>query len=310
MARIKSDSDIEVQRRMKRQNNFDQHRDLGKILNERDNLRDLSASLRFTLCELAKCFNHYDEDLNITFNSTKDELNLSTVSSSTKRLLTYKPDISTLLSIVEDPKLLDFVSNSPEQQKEGSVQINIVDCLNRLRIEANNILELSEQIHERQQKSFACIEKVVDDNKADSCEEEDGLRCHYQSLEVSNKNNNLGDNFNKEAQSLPIFLEGMNNGFSPKKVLENGIKKFDAPLIQKEIYTEGFGTISPIHRHHNSLKSVHNKAKELLAEPTNFDNAVVLYQLIEDFCRETDYFIDSEKKLREDLQKQVIHPEA
>ncbi|KAL7023127.1 hypothetical protein ACKWTF_012498 [Chironomus riparius] len=302
MARIKSDSDIEVQRRMKRQNNFDQHRDLGKILNERDNFRELSSSLRFTLCELAKCFNQYDEDLNITINSTKDELNISTVSSSTKKFLTYKPDISTLLSIVEDPKLLDFIS--PEQQNEGSVQINIMDCLNRLKTEANNILELSEQIQERQQKSFACIEKV-DDNKADSCEEEDGLRCHYQSLEMCHKNDNTGENVYKEAQSLPIFLDGMNNGYGPRKVIENGVKKFDSPLIQKEEYTEGFGTISPIQRHHNSLKSVHNKAKELLAEPTNFDNAVVLYQLIEDFCRETDYFIESEKKLREDLQKQL-----
>lgn len=303
MARIKSDSDIEVQRRMKRQNNFDQHRDLGKILNERDNLRDLSSSLRFTLSELAKCFMQYDEDLNITINSTKDELNLSAVSSSTKRLLTYKPDISSLLAIVEDPDLLDFISDSPEKQKEGSVQINIVDCLNRLRTEAQHILKLSEQIHERQQKSFACIE-AVDDNKADSCEEEDGLRCHYQSLEMSNNNKNDCQS-DKEAQSLPIFLDGMNNGYGPRKVHENGVKKFDSPLIQREIYTEGFGSISPIHMHHKSLKSVHNKAKELLAEPTNFDNAVVLYQLIEDFCRETDYFIDSERKLREDLQKQV-----
>lgn len=306
MARIKSDSDIELQRRLKRHATFDSHRDLEQIINERDNLRDLSASLRFTLCELAKCFNQYDEDLNNTINeefknSTRDELNLSTVSSNTKRFLTYKPDISNLLSIVEDPKLLNFVSNPMDCQKEDSIQINIVDCLNRLRIEANNILELSEQIHERHQKSFACIEKSND--KADSCEEEDGLRCHYQSLEMCSKNdNNLS---NKEAQSLPIFLEGINNGFGSKKIIENGVKKFDSPMIQKETYTEGFGTISPIHKHHNSLKTVHAKAKELLAEPTNFDNTVVLYQIIEDFCRETDYFIDSEKKLREDLQKQL-----
>lgn len=303
MARIKSDSDIELQRRLKRHATFDSHRDLDKIINERDNLRDLSASLRFTLCELAKCFNQYDEDLNNTINedlknNTKDDLNLSTVSSNTKRLLTFKPDISNLLAIVEDPKLLEFISNSSET-KDGSIQLNIVDCLNRLRVEANNIIELSEQIHEMHQKS--CIEKT--DDKTDSCEEEDGLRCHYQSLEVCAKNKT--NNVDKEAQSLPIFLNEINNGFTTRQVYANGVQKFDPLIMQKETYSEGFGMKSPTHKHHNSLKSVHSKAKELLAEPTNLEDTVILYQLIEDFCRETDYFIDSETKLRDDLQKQV-----
>lgn len=37
------------------------------------------------------------------------------------------------------------------------------------------------------------------------------------------------------------------------------------------------------------------------------ENVVILIQLIEDFCRETDRYIDTEKKDREDLQLQVCY---
>lgn len=52
------------------------------------------------------------------------------------------------------------------------------------------------------------------------------------------------------------------------------------------------------------------KAKAFLtASPNNstVDNAVLLYQLIEDFCRETDRYMEFEKNDRDDLQSQVFN---
>lgn len=212
MARMKTEYELQLQRRLKRHAAFDAHRDLDKIITERDNLRELSASLRFALCELAKYFTHCEDELNNSIheemhktneNGPDIEFNISVISSTTKRLLTFKPDISSLIAIVEDPLLLDFISKNSDDG--GSLlQINIVDCLDRLKSEANNILELSEQLCKRS-KLDNSIDKLSD--KTDSCEEEDGLkRSHCKSLEFYEKAHS-DDKTENAVQSLPVFLE-------------------------------------------------------------------------------------------------------
>ena len=57
-----------------------------------------------------------------------------------------------------------------------------------------------------------------------------------------------------------------------------------------------------------SIVELQEKAKSFLAASPNssaVDNAVLLYQLIEDFCRETDRYMETEKKNIDDLQLQV-----
>lgn len=212
MARMKTEYELQLQRRLKRHAAFDAHRDLDKIITERDSLRELSASLRFALCELAKYFTHCEDDLNITVNeelsktgdnAADGEINLSVISSTTKRLVTFKPDISSLIAIVEDPQLLEFISKNSDDA--GSLlQINIVDCLDRLNSEANNILGLSEQLCKRN-KLDNSIDKLSD--KTDSCEEEDGLkRSHCKSLEYYEKANS-DDKTENAVRSLPVFHE-------------------------------------------------------------------------------------------------------
>ena len=77
----------------------------------------------------------------------------------------------------------------------------------------------------------------------------------------------------------------------------------------KEIFTEGFGTHNVSAQQNNvSLMELQEKAKNFLtATPNNsaLDSSVQLYQLIEDYCRETDNYIETDKKNREDLQAQV-----
>lgn len=211
MARIKTEYELQLQRRLKRHAAFDGNRDLEKIISERDNLRDLSASLRFTLCELAKYFVNCEDDLNNTVNEElskgneivqETEFNISVISSTTKRLVTFKPDISSLIAIVEDPKLLEFISS--KNSDDSLVQINIVDCLERLNSEANNILGLSEALCKRN-KFDNSTDKLSE--KADSCEEEDGLkRSHCKSLDFYEKAYSE-DKTENAVHSLPMFLE-------------------------------------------------------------------------------------------------------
>lgn len=76
------------------------------------------------------------------------------------------------------------------------------------------------------------------------------------------------------------------------------------------IFTFRFGTQTPtnIANKSFSLQELQDKAKTFLTASPNssgVDNAVLLYQLIEDFCRETDRYMETEKKDRDDLQLQV-----
>lgn len=214
MARIKTEYELQLQRRIKRHAAFDAHRDLDKIITERDKLRELSASLRFALCELAKYFTHCEEDINNTIqeellkgneSGTETELNTSAILSRAKRLVNFKPDISSLIAIVEDPQLLEFISKNTDDG--GSLlQINIVDCLDRLNSETNNILVLTEQLLKRN-KLENSIDKMSD--KADSCEEEDGLkRSHCKSLEFYEKAFS-DDKTENAVHSLPVFAESI-----------------------------------------------------------------------------------------------------
>lgn len=343
MARMKSEYEIQLKRKLKRHAAFDAHRDLDRIIGERDSLRDLSESLRFTLCELAKYFTQYDDEINNSINeelNNSQDLNFSVIS---QRFVTFKPDISKLISIVEDQNLLDFITKSDDNNTEhddgGLTQINIVDCLGRLKAEANNILGLSEQLYN--QRSHLKLDNSIDkmSDKTDSCEEEDGLkRTHCKSLEAFDKK---AVDDKDIAQSLPAFFEDLNvNELHEKLVeikgqlikseeerrglkkelnevlkrsvsLESELKDAKNQLEGKETVTEGFGTQSPVHKNakkNSTLVELKEKAKGVLAATPNsstVDNAVALTNLIEDFCRETDHYMENDKRDRDDLKHQV-----
>lgn len=74
-----------------------------------------------------------------------------------------------------------------------------------------------------------------------------------------------------------------------------------------------FGTQEPTSRPENvsfCLNELQEKAKVLLtsnsSQQLEFDeNVKILYQMIEDFIRETDRYMETERKTREDLYSQV-----
>lgn len=281
MSRLKS----ELQRRqLKRNAAFDENRNLQEIISERDNLRELSESLRFTLCELAKCISQCENELNNTLQDEAIDPNISTISINTKRIVTFKPDVTNLLAVVEDPKLLDFISsknNNKENKNENCIQINIVDYLNRLKTEANSILELTEQISQRNIKNASIISEHPE--KADSCEEEDGLkRSHmYRSLSVTPKKNEMRtvDDF----KSLPVMLDK-----SKSEVLKSG---------------DSSSNIEDEDEHKRALIELRYKIRDLLS--TSAKRPIDAYQFFEEFCRATDYFVEGENQLRDDLLRQL-----
>lgn len=173
MSKVKADYELQTARRNKRNAAFDAHRDLDKIKTQRDNLSELAKSLRFALSELAKYFTHCEQDLNVSMtteeqlNASECDVNLSILSSATKRFINFKPDVSSLIAAVEDPKLLEYLTKANESVGSNP-QINIVDCLECLNVEANKIVELSDKI---------CRRPAVDEpsDKTDCCEDEDGL---------------------------------------------------------------------------------------------------------------------------------------
>lgn len=79
----------------------------------------------------------------------------------------------------------------------------------------------------------------------------------------------------------------------------------------KQLYFSfSFGTKTPtdIANKSFSLVEIQEKAKNFLTASANssaVDNAVLLYNMIEDFCRETDRYVETEKKNHDDLNLQV-----
>lgn len=127
-----------------------------------------------------------NDDSNV--NVPENDLNQSTGSSvftvnNRSIRVAVVPDVSGIISLIEDPLLVSFCEekygeceNSSEQQS-----FNLNDCLERLKIEADSLLQLSEKlIHKKYSNN-------KDGEKRDCFEEEDGLRRHI----LDNLNSNV-----------------------------------------------------------------------------------------------------------------------
>lgn len=118
------------------------------------------------------------------------------------------PDVSGILSLIEDPQLVSFVAEKfSEQDDEDEVDLDtnsfdLNECLAKLKSEADSLLQLSEKLKQR---------KLIDNKELDrneSIEEEDGLKSKV--LNLSLNRHQLGKDFENGSQkqrlSLPIIL--------------------------------------------------------------------------------------------------------
>lgn len=189
MSRIKLEYEKQLNRKTKRHLTFDSARDLENIINERDGLRELSKSFRSVLCRLAKCVANCEDDLNATLSEevqrilaqnrsqeTAEDLEptLSSSFNNTKQLRLV-PDVHSLLEVVEDPSLVQFIDNKVSE--ENSEDFDLGDCLERLKSEAAYLLQLSEDLDRHHpQEAEDQLDEPEKQEHEQCCEAEDGLK--------------------------------------------------------------------------------------------------------------------------------------
>ncbi|KAM7357976.1 pericentrin-like protein isoform 3-T3 [Cochliomyia hominivorax] len=194
MSRLKQDYEKQLNRKNKRHSTFDSVRDFDKLLSERDSLRELSKAFRQVLSELLKCVANCENDINETLteevqrllscNRTLEEHALEdftlnstllneTLNNSKMRMI---PDVQSLLEVVENPSLVQYVS---EKNADTSDDFDLKECLERLRSEASYLLHLSEDIGKKHDSKERRESFSSEREKHDS-EQEDGLKVQQQ----------------------------------------------------------------------------------------------------------------------------------
>lgn len=131
------------------------------------------------------------------------DLNQSTCSS---MRVAFVPDVSGILSLIDDPSLVNFVT---EQVGVGDDAIsldgttfNLNECLEKLKSEADSLLQLSESL----------VQKRVQDNRDvdrnDAIEEEDGLKSRKSLNNTATSKDEMNSENGNQRQrlSLPIYL--------------------------------------------------------------------------------------------------------
>ncbi|XP_050081236.1 pericentrin-like isoform X1 [Anopheles maculipalpis] len=400
MARMKNDFEKQLQRKLKRHTTFDSSRGLDKIISERDSLRELSSTLRNVVGGLAKYFSICEEDLNSTVLEelqrcqhlhqqaneslqtvdvsadesqlvgaadctahTESVLNVTDVSFlASCKLLKFAPNVSGIISIIDDPSLVEYVSAKGASARDGdsepeNISLNVEECMERLKAEALSLLALSERIKEKSTPKDDESDKASEKN--DSCEEEDGLKRRGKTLESARSFDetivrevtpelDAKPNPANSCRSLPIDLTGLQlNGELNMQLheLKNRLLKSEdeRKLLETELaearskqnslvcelsetkqhllelnsqrveFSEGYGTnalLPTAQRVNNSFVELQERAKALLgstgsgADQTIEDNSMLL-QLVEDFCREGERYMEDGKRDRMDLQSQI-----
>lgn len=214
MSRLKQDLERQMSRKLKRHTTFDSNRNLDHVVSERDNLRELSITLRRLLCELAKYCAICESDLNNTlgaelrrhgaFDSSSngngpgqvDALNETGVSedgvgngggifnlanqstssaSTASKRNRFCLDMSCILTLIDDPSLIEYISRPTGLVPE--LEFNLEEHLEQLNLEAIHILKLSEKLKRQDEglSSLSTSDAEGSEKGDDSCEE-DGLK--------------------------------------------------------------------------------------------------------------------------------------
>lgn len=95
-----------------------------------------------------------------------------------------------------------------------------------------------------------------------------------------------------------------------KYLLKGKLRKFLnlEPFLKVSFCRFGTQTPTDVANKSFSLAELQEKAKLFLTASPNssaVDNAMTLYQLIEDFCRETDRYMETEKRNQDEYQLQI-----
>lgn len=124
--------------------------------------------------------------------------------------ISFVPDVSGILSLIDDPSLLLYVNEKSDNDTSNtSNNFNLNECLEKLKLEADSLLVLSEKV----------LEKRIADNKEfdeaqKSLEEEDGLKMAKDDFNIDNVSQ-------KPRLSLPAFFPFDKQGELQRKPLSH-----------------------------------------------------------------------------------------
>lgn len=125
------------------------------------------------------------------------DFNQSTCSNRSIRL-SIVPDVSGILSLIDDPSLLDFVTDKGDNVASLSLNVSpkfdLNECLEKLKHEADSLLLLSEKMLQKRNADNREIEETQK-----SLEEEDGLK-------IAKDDFNVESSQQKPRLSLPAFF--------------------------------------------------------------------------------------------------------
>lgn len=304
MDRLKAELDIVQSRKHRRNTTFDENRDLDQIVQERDNLRELSHTFRWLLSELAKCVSVCEDDLNATllFELQAHGIDVATSgqpvtggqdlsepqrgacdvgstqsldTSVQQRVIRLVPDVSGILSLIEDPSLVDFVD---QHSTETSFNLNV--CVGRLKTEAMQLLEITEEMFKK--KRVPATQCALTE-KADSCEEEDGLKSKSKKRSPLKHNSSLNESIlsqgqlehridtskMKERHSLPGHLvfrgDDDNRSQGHASELSSQVNEFKNRLLVSEAEKEQLKVhLDEAMKNHDNLSNMLSLAKQRL----------------------------------------------
>ncbi|XP_055300374.1 uncharacterized protein LOC129567480 isoform X2 [Sitodiplosis mosellana] len=356
MSRLKNDHQKQLDRKLKRNTDFDNSRGLEKCESERDSLRELCNTFRHLLYELAKCVSVCENDLNASLvdelnkygilqpslmspsktrsesPTNENDLNQSMCSSIGNRSmrLSLVPDVSGILSLIEDPSLLNFVTEKGDNEDSFSSSVSkkfdLNECLEKLKHEADSLLHLSEKMIQKRNADNRELDKTQK-----SLEEEDGLK-------IAKDDFNVESSQQKPRFSLPaifpsdkherktlshsdlndlknrLLLSESRNQELEKKLAESQAQQRELTQklnsyvdSQSEELSEGYGISQlrspqrhPANKAATSFTALQERAKQYFNDTNTSD----VSQLLEDFCRECDRHVEEEKDKMKDLQEQ------
>lgn len=208
--------------------------------------------------------------------------NLSTaVQSQQRNFRRMCPDVSGILDVIEDPSLVEFV-----EQQSKDTGFNLNDCVDRLKAEAMQLLELSENLCKRKHRNRTLLSHTLPTEKDDSCEEEDGLKSKAKKkhqLWQNNQNHSLNESImccgtvrnvesmRKERHSLPgslLYTGGVvdaqdSRSLSSANELTGQLNDLRNRLVVSEKDRAHLrGQLEDEQKKHNDLSEILNIAKE------------------------------------------------
>lgn len=215
---------------------------------------------RHLLYELAKCVTVFESDLNASLvdelnkhaalpplfvspagnrsdspvNLNETDFNQSTCSSigGHSMRVSLVPDLSGILSLLEDQSLLNFVNEKDDNEANSNAnKFDLNGCLEKLKIEADNLLNLSEKM--MTQKRMADNKDIDETQK--SLEEEDGLKIAKDDFNVENVQKprlSLPNFFAMEKQRSPMSQSDLNDLKNRLLMAENKNQELEKKLTE------------------------------------------------------------------------------